>query len=214
MGTRVIIFSIIISLLFTSCTLMTDSLNQKPRYSEVVTSFLITEDSDKLAVIGNKYHYIFTIDNDTKSLLLFDNKKNWEVSFDEFNVDLNNTITGKYRISIPMNKVEDENIKELVEQMNFYKNKNHKLYILTNRLKGKRYIAKNIPEKHKFKQPYTIIVREEHSDFRKNLNTALTPITIGLDLTVSIAVIGTIVACTAIILPLSGFQASGLLKIN
>jgi len=71
-------------------------------------------------------------------------------------------------------------------------------------------LQKNIPEKYKFKQPYTIIVREEHSDFRKNLNTALTSNYHWSYLTVSIAVIGTIMACTAIILPLSGFQARGL----
>jgi len=48
---------LLFSLLLISCTSITKSLWENPTYKEKVSAFLITEDGEKLAILGEKYHY-------------------------------------------------------------------------------------------------------------------------------------------------------------
>ena len=132
-----------------------------PSYTETISSFLITKKSNKLVIIGEKYHYIFNIDTKLKKLLLSKNRKKLSTAFNSFRVDLNNTITGNYNIFISSDKVDDKNHAKLLNEVGFKKDTSQKNHFLVGSIKGKRYIAKKIPAQYKFNKRYKIYIQEE-----------------------------------------------------
>lgn len=201
MRKRTIAFSMIISLLFTSCA---QKFVSTPDYDETITSFLMTKDTNTLAVIGNKYHYIFQINDNLKSFLLSDIRKESQVSFKSFFVDLNNTIAGGYSIHIPINKIEKQKTKQWLQEIGFQKNDYYKQYMLQGEIKGKRYLAKEIPSEYKFNKPYKLNIEEEPSKFRKTASTMLSPITYSADLAIGITVLGVFLVMHMVSSPFTG----------
>ncbi|CAA6809456.1 MAG: Unknown protein [uncultured Sulfurovum sp.] len=197
---KLIVLNIIVTLLFTSCA---SKFVSTPTYDDTITSFLITKDSNTLAVIGDKYHYIFNIDDKLKSFLLSKNKKYFTASFHYFKVDLNETVTGNYQINYTVGDTQKITNKWL-KKHDFKTLNSESYYIKKGKIKGKRYIAKDIPEKYKFNKPYKIHFTEEATESRKTTAKMLTPITVGIDATIAIGVMGFLTAMYVISTPFGG----------
>ena len=173
-----IIFLLIITMLFTSCVTRTLTTSA---YYENINSFLITPKGNKLYIIGEKYHYEFYLDDKLKSLLLSKNRKYFKVSFHYFEVDRNENINGEYWLVYNMkdtNYISDSWLKAHGFTIPNIKTR----YIKTSKIKGKRYIAKDIPSKYKFKNTYKVYIEEEPSPLRQISNKLVSPITIAADM--------------------------------
>ncbi|MEE9339319.1 MAG: hypothetical protein V3U87_14680 [Methylococcaceae bacterium] len=167
--------------LLSSCT--TKRLWENPSYEEIIESYFITEDGKKLAIIGEKYHYIVPITSELKKILL---SKSQFINplFHSFKVDKNNNITGKYRTlnhtnqnknNIPPLKKEDLAKKNHHKEILKYSDTNSSIV-------GKRYIAKKINKSnYKFKKTYYITVEEEPSQLIKTGKILVSPITVTAD---------------------------------
>lgn len=178
---------IAILLLLTSCA--TKTLWKKHEYPEVFQQYLTTEDHDKVVIIGEKYHYILESDNELKHILEWKDKNILNANFYKVYVDRNNTITGSYNISVPVEKLSDEQ-KEWLENNGFTPNTNERLHTLylsyKSKLKGQRYLANN-NELIKKKFPIgsaknsAIGIREEFSNSEKAYRLAASPIAVAAD---------------------------------
>lgn len=172
---------IICSFILMSCTGTTKSLWKNPIYKEKISTFLITDDGKKLAVIGSKYHYIFQLETNLKNILLSKNKKLLKAHFGLFKVNKNNNISGRYTI-----KYTGKNEKHInwLEKMGFeskiYRNRTTSTY--SGSINGQRYTAnKKINTINKFNKPYTIRVEEPSSLVSNIGKTLATPIAVAAD---------------------------------
>lgn len=176
-----IIFVLISIFFLTSCT--TKRLWENPSYEESVESYFITEDGEKLAILGEKYHYIVPITSELKKILL---SKSQFINplFHSFKVDKNNNITGKYQTLNPINQ--NKNNIPLLKKADLAKKDHHKKILkysdTDSSIVGKRYIAKKINKSnYKFKKPYYITVEEEPSKLVKTGKMLVSPITVTAD---------------------------------
>ena len=200
---KIIILNLIVSLLLTSCATKYADI---PSYRETISSFLITKKSNKLVIIGEKYHYIFNIDTKLKKLLLSKNRKKLSTAFNSFQVDSNNTITGNYNIFISSDKVDSKSHAKWLNDVGFKKDANQKNHFLVGSIRGKRYVAKKIPAQYKFNKRYKIYVQEETrtiGKFKSVADVLLSPIrvvtTVGiiaLSLPASVLMLGTYILYT------------------
>ncbi len=179
LNNRIITILICIFLL-SSCT---KRLWENTSHEELVESYLMTEDGKKLAIIGEKYHYIVSISPELKKILLSKNQF-INLLFHSFKVDKNNNITVKYRTLDYVNQSEKNS--PPLKKADLAKKDHHKKilkYSDTNRsIVGKRYIAKKINKSnYKFKEPYSITVEEEPSTLSKAGKILVTPITYTAD---------------------------------
>ncbi len=177
-----IITILIYIFLLSSCT--TKRLWENPSYKEIIESYFITEDGKKLAIIGEKYHYIVPITSELKKILL---SKSQFINplFHSFKVDKNNNIIGKYQTLNPINQ-NKKNTPPL-KKPDLANKKDHHNRILEysdtdSSIVGKRYIGKKINKSnYKFKKAYYITVEEEPSKLVKTGKMLVSPITVTAD---------------------------------
>lgn len=168
---KVIALSLVVSIFFTSCA--QKELMSKNRYKDLVNNFLITQDSKKLVVIGQKHHYIFDIDKNLKSILSSSRKKGIEARFSIFEVNRDDVIKGGYFLEYKVQRYfsKKERLKyyedtKWLKESGFKKQKEQKIpdkevYKYTSKLVGERYIASNIKiPKNSFNKEYAITIEE------------------------------------------------------
>ena len=175
---------IVLSFVLISCTSTTKSLWKDPTYKEKIASFLITNDGKKLAIIGNKYHYIFELENSLRTILLSNKRNQLKPLFYSFNVDKNNSISGKYILKFSTKKQSDiKEIKELGFKNKTYSNgRKNSTYTFSGSINGRRYSTnKNINAHYKFNKPYTITVKEPPTFIGNVGKTLATPIAVAAD---------------------------------
>lgn len=191
------LFSLIIIILFTSCT--TKELWSNASYHTPIEKFLISEDKKTLVVVGDKYHYIFPLDNNLKEILLSNKRKLLKVFFQSFKISSNNTIAGSYILYYDTKgNIKDNNI-EWFKKRNFTESSNNSIfsynisYIKIGSLKGTRYLAnKTISTNNKFIKKYCIKIEEDYYKYDENTRIKNTPVTVTVDGIATIALISLI----------------------
>lgn len=182
---------VVISLL-TSCG-ATKSLWREPKPSDEIRQFLMTEGGDNVIIIGQKYHYIFAVDQNLKNILNWKYRNNLRPKFWNFAAKNDSTITGHYSLSIPMSQLPSE--ESWLKNNGFKLNPHNKMeWIYTGRVEGNRYLAdKQISLPHEFTKPYKINISEELSGLQKVPRIAATPITVTVDGIAMVSFVGAIV---------------------
>ena len=177
-----IISSILCMMLVSSCA--THSLwNSSNRYSERVKGFLITQSGDKMVVVGDKYHYIFPVNDRLKKILVSKKRKLIKPRFTGFKVDKNNKITGKFHLHFQA-RFEDNS--EWLEELGFSirrvtRNSNTS-YIYRGELEGRRYQGSNkIKIKNNFRRSYRLSITEPEDSADTVKKILATPVTLTVD---------------------------------
>lgn len=207
MNKKLIVLLLIVSLLFSSCA--TKSLWNNSYYQESIENFLISEDNKQLVILGEKYDYIFEIDEKLKEILTSKYKKNIIPVFDTFRLDEFNNIVGEYALFYEVKKYYDFKTKKEVQKKEQWLKKHdfdisdrqfyfEKLvYKRKSVLKGKRYLSnKAIKSTNKFNNKYYINIDEGKFENNAAIRLTMTPITIAADgiLTISTIVLLSFVA--------------------
>ena len=174
---------LLFSLLLISCTSTTKSLWENPTYKEKVSAFLITEDGEKLAILGEKYHYVFNLENALKDILVSKKRSQLKPVFYSFKIDKNNHISGKYILNYSSKKPDEiEAIKKLGFINRVYGNKKTSAYIFSGSIKGQRYITnKDLNTVYEFNKSYTIKVEEPPTFIANAGKTLATPVAVAVD---------------------------------
>lgn len=160
-------------------------------YQEKISHFLTTNGVEKLVIIGDKYHYIFSNANKLNTILQWEHRKLLKANFDEhFLVTTNNKISGKYKIICDCENtskaqkawLNDNGFKRTLEKNKQCTNKKM-LYVKEIEVHGDRYLSKNkkFSENNKLNSIYKIIVEEEASTLDNIVNVAETPIAVAAD---------------------------------
>lgn len=193
---RVIIFTVIFSLLFSGCA--TKELWSKESYKESVETFLMSHDKKQLIVIGKKYHYIFALDDKLKDILESKKRKKLKVLFQDFQLTSNENIKGKYILYYHTNKKilqKDEDYKWFktkgFEESNDNSMFEDKLkYVLIGELNGTRYNTNGVVmnSSQKFNQPYCVRIYENYYKYDEDTRLKNTPVTVTVDGIATIAV--------------------------
>lgn len=179
--------------LSSSCALdptTTERLWENNYYDETVDSFLITENGEKLVVIGRGYHYIFPLDDKLKGILSSDYRKYIVPHFADFLVDSNHKISGRYNLIVLLGDDEVQRIWLESAGFEFIKvSKDGKSrYHFGGTLNGKRYLA-NVPldARYNFKKLYSLKIEEDASPVTKGVKALATPVTVSVDGIVMVA---------------------------
>ncbi len=177
-------------LLINSC--VTKSLWQKT-YPETFQNFSVSRDGSRVALVGAKYHYVFT-DNSgiLRSLLTWQERGLLfiDVSKTRLKVDLDNDVYGYATIESFTNQLRPEQFLFLTSMG--FKNKDGSALFLKLPLQGKRYLPRNdlqvfLP---RLSRPYVVDVNYEQGILKKAGNVALTPLTVTAD---SVLLLGKII---------------------
>ena len=179
---------IICSLFIISCAGgSTEKLWKNPVYKEKVESFLISDDSEKLVIIGNKYHYIFELDHDLKKILLSKNKSQLKARFSLFKVNGNNVVSGKYYLNYIGDNKE---YRDWLNKVGFESriNRDRTVFSYSGSMIGQRYTAnKKIITTNNFNKQYTLRVEEPSTlSIGKVLATPIAVVADGVKLAASI----------------------------
>ncbi|WP_372998755.1 hypothetical protein [Sulfurimonas sp.] len=205
---KIISIALLFSVLFSGCA--TIQLWEDPKYKETFEEFLITEDGSKLVILGEKYHYIFSTNEKLKEILLSNKRKNIKPVFEDFKVDINNSIQGKYNLFYNTNDKESKNDIWL-EKIGFETSKRASKKIFTYKysgsMKGVRYLPKEpIISKYKFNNKYNIYIEEEPTTFYNTGRALLTPITVAEDGALIYGTTVLLVVSSPLILPMMAIE--------
>lgn len=179
---KIFAFILIITLLSACSTKM---LWENSKYRDTITKFLITSDSEKLIVLGKRYHYIFPIDKNLKNILESQERKLLTPLFKDLIVDENNDIRGNYSLVYNATDKLDINSKWLLA--NGFKIKKiadsiKTSYIYNGKLSGTRYLpTEKVSFNHTFNKNYEIVVEIEPSNLDIAGRILATPITVAED---------------------------------
>jgi hypothetical protein len=180
------LFIFLASLILTSCTSI---LWRKSGYEEEFQRFLMSEDGAELVVIGKKFHYIFSIDENLQSVLLWGNRKKIHPHFYDFSVSGDGIISGNYRLDIIADGSNGDDIGWLLaagfqKSPEFHDEFGN--YFYDGVLNGIRYRANRLVNAHvenigKFSRKYQIFIGEADSSIWQAGKILMTPVTVALD---------------------------------
>ena len=179
------------------CTILSSCTTKVWRdksYTETFQNFLVSNDGSQLVIVGNKFHYIFPVEEELKSILFSDQREGIHPKFSSYKLYNNNGIKGKYKFLYSMKNKPAEDIVWLKKNgFKYLNNPNHKydVYIYEGLLDGTRYAAKeSIGDEHKLSNLYSVSVVESASS-SKNIGKILaTPVTVAADGALTIGTIG------------------------
>ena len=154
----------------------------EPTYSQtsdIVDSFLVAKDGQQLIVVSEKYHYVFKISDDLRSILLSEQRKYIRPIFSSFELDHNNIIKGNYVLNYENKNDPSSNPDKTI----LIGNTNFKFGRYYGYLVGIRYSSKEpIPTEYKFNRPYKIsIIEEDSTDSTTVAKVLATPFTLAAD---------------------------------
>jgi hypothetical protein len=156
---------------------LTAKLYETREYDETAFAFVVTEDGSRLAVLGEKYHYIFDdISPSLKQILLSPLNLRTVVVADlaDFYVR-DNVVTGNYTLSLS-DQASDEQRRSAIDAGFVIPE-----LTLSGHLKGVRYSAEGFPptaQMQEFARKYVVSIGEQQSTAAKIL---LTPVTVAAD---------------------------------
>lgn len=168
-------------------------------YFETVSFFLVSQDGNKIAVLGEKYHYIFNTSASLVRTLQSPIRPVLAAIMEPFEVNKDEAVSGNYSIYLTHEATEDDEAQ--ARAMGFRSSKFPRPHI-SGRLEGRRYSAANFPldaiRKQKFNKPYRVKVYVERSAV-DSAKTLLTPITVTAD---GVIILG-VQALMVVVLPIA-----------
>lgn len=166
---------------------------KKESFNEELRGFLITQDQKQVILIGQRYHYIFPMDNDLKNILAWPNRSKLRATRLSFVISKNNVINGTYLLK---NESLLSNDDQALLLANHFKVRNNGEYYFVGKLsQGAVYESGNfkLPEEQSFKRPYYLNISYDYATTGQTLTKILvTPLAVaadGID-----TVVGTIIA--------------------
>lgn len=166
-----------------SCASTTESMWKNTYYKEKIGSFLMSEDGVTLAIIGEKYHYIISLDTELKNILISTKRIFLKPSFYSFKVDKDNNVSGNYTLYYSNKNKNDE---KWLNNNGFKKQTSHSdkkyTYTFSGSVNGKRYsINKDINKNFSFNESYFLNIEESSSSYGNIGKMLATPITVSVD---------------------------------
>ena len=150
--------------------------------SENLKSFLITQDAQTLIIAGEEHHFIFPLGQPLKTLLTWQGRAKLTPSFQNFEVDKGQTISGYYTLQAQITQL-DTTEQAFLRQQGFKPNAAGDQLAYSADIKGTRYLAGSVkvPQTAYFRQPYRIDVTEPEGAGEAIGKLALTPVTLAVD---------------------------------
>lgn len=150
-------------------------------FTEEVSSFLMTQDTNQLIVIGQKHHYIFTTNDTLKFILGGFEKNRVKATFNNFVINSDQSVSGEYTLTVDALNLPLESKKLLIAKGFVFSPT-----VLTYRsaVQGKRYLADQfvLPITLQFNQKYNITMHENYVSNSATIERILlTPLAIVAD---------------------------------
>ena len=143
---------------------------------------MVSENGKILAVIGERYHYVFDLSTEFKDILLSGYRSKLKPRFYGFQVDEKNSVLGAVSLSYI---TKDDQISDHLKRNGFKRDANQrgiKRFIYTGKLIGKRYVAdKRINDEYLLNKAYSVIVKEPPTASDYIEKVVKTPVTILAD---------------------------------
>jgi len=155
----------------------------KTTYEEAIQSFLITKDGGTLVIIGKADHYVFTLDDRLKALLLWEGRQKLYPRFEGFVVEPDQHISGRYTLRAKHEDLAESEREFLLKNGFRYTSNSMENLELTAAISGKRYSAgdKRIPDSVAFRAPWGLYIEERDSELTVAVKKTLTPVAIAAD---------------------------------
>ncbi len=150
-------------------------------YGETFSSVLLSADGKTLAVIGEKYHYLFSAPQELKAVLREEFGQFVQPAFIGFNINTNQEITGYLRLTIAPDTPTEA---RAAAQAAGFKIQGKGTVATELKLEGKRYASGGIKatdSRQQLRKPYQLQIGEPKGPGIKMAALALTPITIAID---------------------------------
>lgn len=165
----------------------------KKTYPETFKNFSVSPDGSRVALVGAKYHYVFSDNSGVLKVLLTWPQRGLlfiDVTKTHLEVDLDNNVYGYATIESFFNQLSPQ--QSLFLTSLGFRSKDGSALFLRMPLRGKRYLPRNdlqvfLP---RLSRPYVVDVNHEQGILRKAGNIALTPLTVTAD---SVLLLGKIV---------------------
>jgi len=157
---------------------ITSKMHEDGHYYETVSAILITDDKTKIAVLGEKYHYIFDAPPLLIHALSADFGKNLSAVFDAFTLGNGNSISGNFHLYLSSANAQTT---AQAAALGFKITNNTTLDI---KIDGERFVAdKPLPmnQAYKLNRAYSVKIVEPDSAVTKAAKIAVTPITAAAD---------------------------------
>ncbi|WP_322026749.1 hypothetical protein [Burkholderia sp. BCC1977] len=188
----------------------TPKLYKDSDYHEQVSGFMITEDGNRLVVLGADYHYIFDLPASLRPVLLSRYRKALHTAFAGFHAS-GSSVTGHYRIVLPKEASADDQQAATADGFTAAQAG----LVLEGDIVGKRYSTDGFTAKGKvndktaqaFNERYTVYITESPSAVGMGLRILATPVTVAAD--------GVLVLGGIVLVPIAfvAIQANGGLRI-
>ncbi|HSI48865.1 MAG TPA: hypothetical protein VLA61_11380 [Ideonella sp.] len=155
------------------------------RYTETISSLLISQDRRNIVVIGSGYHYIFDAPPGLQALLASPLHARSKGNLSSFRVDAKGKIRGHYTLQIDNLITPAE--QDAARNMGFIRGvdpANPEAHVLRGELVGQRYLQSTLVSARataKLNQRYVIEVTAEQSTGDRVAGTLSTPVTVATD---------------------------------
>lgn len=164
---------------------ITRSLFEEHRYSESISSILISEDGSKLVVVGDSHHYIFDAPEILVKSLKSDFHRSVAATIQAFSVDGTGKTRGKVMLTIGVKAAEQDKLAALEAGYRkfTYSDQRYACEYEVD-LVGMRYRSNGIQPSlasQRLNKTYTVSVVAEQSSGEKAARALLTPVTVAAD---------------------------------
>ncbi|GAA0753052.1 hypothetical protein LRH25_26405 [Ideonella azotifigens] len=162
-----------------------DSGTSVVRYTETISSLLISQDRKNIVVIGSGYHYIFDAPPGLLALLASPLHARSKGNLSSFRVDAKGKIRGHYTLQIDNLITPSE--QDAARSMGFIRGAdpaNPEAHVLRGELVGQRYLQSTLVSARateKLNQRYVIEVTAEQSTGDRVAGALSTPVTVATD---------------------------------
>jgi hypothetical protein len=193
--------TLILCLSFTGC-LTSRVLGPKP-YTETISAFMISADGKQLAIIGQKYHYLFPAPMQLVATLQSTIRPAVTAKIDTFTVSDTDGVRGSYTLDI--GPTASAQIREQAQSLGF-----HPLGDRLSQgghLEGRRYSAVGFPMSaapQTFNHPYEVTLLEDQTTQEKDAKVLLTPLTIAADGVIAVGTLAFVIVTLPIAFVIEG----------
>lgn len=157
---------------------LTATLDRDFKYTqESLRGFYFSSDEKTLAVIGEKYHYLFPLDASIKQVLNWDERAKVKANFSQFILLRNSKVAGTYTIRVNKNDIDEPNQTSL--KAIGFADENADL-VLNGKMEGTYYSSNNVVKAQSFSHYHEITLAQE-TRVPLPVKIALTPITVAAD---------------------------------
>ena len=190
-----LLITVLLSIIASGCLTSELYKIKKESFNEKLSGFLITQDQKQVVLVGQRYHYIFPMDNTIKNTLQWSNRSKLRATNLHFVISKNNIINGTFLLKSENDAVLSDNDKAFL-LANDFKIRSDGVYYFAGKLsQGTVYESGNfkLPEAQAIKKPYYLNISYDYATTGQTLTKILvTPLAVagdGID-----TVVGAIIA--------------------